>query len=118
MNTKEKAAVASGGPAKLSYVSLYQEGSTARTHSPLLPASRTRACPACGGTDWCSIAADGSLCICMRLESGSVKPTRNGGFLHLLGGDIADARPGAGRFGPCEQSTPVAAQQGTATSRS
>src|SRR5436305_10439638 len=85
MSAKEMAAVASGGSAKLSCGSVYQERSPARTHSPLLPASRTRACPACGGTDWCSIADDGSLCICMRVEARSLRPTRNGGFLHLLG---------------------------------
>jgi hypothetical protein len=39
-------------------------------------------CPICGKADWCSIAADEAVCICMRVESN--KRTKNGGFLHRL----------------------------------
>ena len=39
-------------------------------------------CPMCGKEQWCGISGDGSAAICMRIESG--KPTRNGGWLHVL----------------------------------
>ena len=41
-------------------------------------------CPICGHDAWCSITDDGELCICMRESDGSLKPTRNGGWLHRL----------------------------------
>jgi hypothetical protein len=44
--------------------------------------SREARCLICGKADWCSIAADKTVCVCMRVESG--KRTRNGGFLHRL----------------------------------
>lgn len=41
-------------------------------------------CPICRSSDWCSIANDGNAVICMRVETGSVKQTGNGGWLHVL----------------------------------
>jgi hypothetical protein len=46
--------------------------------------SRRRPCPVCEKPDWCSVSADGCLAICMRVERGSVRRTRNDGFLHRL----------------------------------
>lgn len=42
-------------------------------------------CPVCRKPDWCSVSVDGLAVICMRRKDGSLKPTRNGGYLHLLG---------------------------------
>ena len=47
-----------------------------------LRVNRGRPCPICGKGDWCSLAADGTVCVCMRVES--TKRTKNGGFLHRL----------------------------------
>lgn len=47
--------------------------------------TRQRPCPVCEKPDYCGVSADGSAVICMRVESD--KPTRNGGWLHRLGGD-------------------------------
>ena len=45
--------------------------------------SRQQRCPICDHSDWCLLAADGSACICPRVES----PKRCGeaGWLHVLG---------------------------------
>jgi len=48
-------------------------------------------CPVCDHPDWCSVAADGAVAICMRVASD--RPTKNGGWLHRLGAGAA--RPGA-----------------------
>jgi len=39
-------------------------------------------CPICQKPDWCGMAEDGTVVICMRVQSQ--KPTRNGGWLHRL----------------------------------
>ena len=39
-------------------------------------------CPICHKPDWCVVSSDGVVCVCMRVKSD--KPTRNGGWLHLL----------------------------------
>ena len=49
--------------------------------------SRRNPCPICGRPDWCSVSADGHLCICMRISEGSVKQSSNGGFVHVLRDD-------------------------------
>lgn len=49
-----------------------------------LRASKADPCPICEHPDWCSTSADGSVAICMRVSEGSIKRTRNGGFLHRL----------------------------------
>ena len=46
--------------------------------------TRQRPCPACGGRKWCSVSADGNVCICMRVDAGAKKQTKNGGWLHIL----------------------------------
>lgn len=46
--------------------------------------SRQRPCPICGKPDWCSVADNGDFVICARIGDGAAKPTRNGGFLHIL----------------------------------
>lgn len=52
--------------------------------SKLVRVTRRQRCPICDHSRWCSVAEDGSLAICMRIEAGSLKPTRNGGWAHLL----------------------------------
>lgn len=44
--------------------------------------SRSKPCPVCRKADWCTVAADGSVACCMRVESP--KRLRNGGWLHRL----------------------------------
>ena len=53
--------------------------------------SRSVPCPICGRPDWCGVAPDGSVAICMRVESD--RPTRNGGWLHSLGEPRPPAEP-------------------------
>jgi hypothetical protein len=43
-------------------------------------------CVICEKPDWCSRSATGDLAICMRVERGSTKRSRNGGFVHVLHG--------------------------------
>jgi len=47
-----------------------------------LPVTRESPCKICGRFQWCGLTSDGAAAICMRTESA--RPTRNGGFLHLL----------------------------------
>ena len=44
--------------------------------------SKSKPCPICGRPDWCGIAGDDSLAICMRVESS--RPSKNGGWVHIL----------------------------------
>lgn len=46
--------------------------------------TRNHPCPICGKPDWCLIAPDKRACICMRIEAGSIRRTKNGGFIHHL----------------------------------
>ena len=39
-------------------------------------------CGFCGRGDWCGVSTDGTLAICMRVQSD--RPTRNGGWLHRV----------------------------------
>ena len=41
-------------------------------------------CLVCGKPDWCGVARDGAFAVCMRVGEGSIKTTRNGGYLHAL----------------------------------
>jgi hypothetical protein len=50
----------------------------------LVRVSRRARCPICGKPDWCSVAADGTIALCMRVASGSVKTARNGAYVHVL----------------------------------
>lgn len=44
--------------------------------------SQRHPCPICRKPDWCTVAPDGEVCCCMRVESDHV--LRNGGWLHRL----------------------------------
>ena len=46
--------------------------------------TRRDPCTICKRPDWCSVADDGSIAICMRVSDGSVSETKNGGYLHVL----------------------------------
>jgi 5S rRNA maturation endonuclease (ribonuclease M5) len=41
-------------------------------------------CPICGSDHWCGLTDDEALAICMRVSEGSIRTTKNGGFLHVL----------------------------------
>lgn len=71
-------------PASLTPMTRDIETQTMCTQSTLLPVTANRPCAICGKPDWCSVSSDGHFCICMRVEEGSVRPTRNGGHLHRL----------------------------------
>lgn len=55
---------------------------TNHTHSDFAKTTKRQPCPICGKPDWCSVAADGSRVICMRVSSD--RPTANGGYTHFL----------------------------------
>lgn len=55
------------------------------SNSELVRVSNRQRCPVCGHADWCSIRADGSAAICMRVADGAIRHTKNGGHLHRLG---------------------------------
>ena len=46
--------------------------------------SRKNPCPVCGKPDWCGVAEDGSLAVCMRVSDGSIRESGNNGFVHVL----------------------------------
>ena len=48
-------------------------------------------CPICEHGDWCSIAPDGAVCRCMRVESTTPVKTSGGGWWHRLNGSIRPA---------------------------
>ena len=48
--------------------------------------TKANPCPICAKPNFCGVASDGSACICMRVEAGASKRTRNGGFLHRITG--------------------------------
>lgn len=54
---------------------------------PLRRVSRACPCPVCGRPDWCSVSADGKLCVCMRQAEGAKKRSANGGYVHVLRDD-------------------------------
>lgn len=47
-------------------------------------------CPICGKPDWCGVARDGPVAVCMRVSSAT--PTRNGGWSHRLTDDPRPVR--------------------------
>lgn len=49
--------------------------------------TKANPCAICNRPDWCGVTDDGAIAICMREES--IRPTRNGGWLHRL----TDATP-------------------------
>ena len=48
--------------------------------------TKVRPCPICQKSDWCGVAEDASVAICMRVADGALKQTHNGGWLHRLKG--------------------------------
>ncbi len=53
--------------------------------------SRQHPCPICSKPDWCSVAADGTVAVCMRFESE--RQLSNMGWLHRLTDAIEPRRP-------------------------
>ena len=58
--------------------------STTTPPSSWVRVTRQRPCPVCDGDSWCGLRGDSSVAICMRRESA--RPTKNGGWLHVLSG--------------------------------
>jgi hypothetical protein len=56
-----------------------------------------RPCPVCDKPDWCSVSANGEVVICMRVEQGAHKPSKNGGWVHL---QADPTRPSRGYTAP------------------
>lgn len=50
-------------------------------------------CPICGHPDWCAINHDGRYALCNRVEEGSQKQMKGGGWLHWIGDDAPRALP-------------------------
>ncbi len=65
---------------------LARRGKTPRCLWTWRRVTRSQPCPVCRKPQWCSVSEDATACICMRHEAGSIKPTQNGGFLHILHG--------------------------------
>ena len=55
---------------------------SAKTKDGWIRTSKQQLCPVCQSPDWCTISPDGSLCCCMRTESGW--GVKNGGWIHKL----------------------------------
>jgi hypothetical protein len=47
-----------------------------------LRVTRQSPCAICGSPDWCGVTRDRTAYICMRVENGAIRETRNGGYLH------------------------------------
>lgn len=71
--------------------------------------SAARPCPVCEKTDWCLLAADGSACICARVEQGAVKKCGDAGYLHRLIEPVAATRPSKKKSPPQPNDWPVVA---------
>src|SRR5436853_491130 len=69
---------------KLAVVQHDAQTGAIRPKSALVRVSHARPCPICHHADWCSAFADGTAVICMRVESGSVARTNDGGFIHRV----------------------------------
>jgi hypothetical protein len=41
-------------------------------------------CPVCEKPDWCSVTENGEIVICMRVSEGAHRPSKNGGWTHLM----------------------------------
>jgi len=53
-----------------------------RNKEKLARVTRREPCPICQKSNWCSVSADRSLAICMRVKSE--REAKNGGFIHIL----------------------------------
>lgn len=69
---------------KLSLKPRKKKKKTERIQSPLARVSKKRPCAICKKPDWCSYSVDGSLALCMREATGSVKQADNGAYVHNL----------------------------------
>ena len=49
----------------------------------MIRVSKQHPCPVCGRPDWCGIAEDGAVAVCMRVESNQT--AKNGGWVHVIG---------------------------------
>ena len=49
----------------------------------MIRVSKKHPCPVCGRPDWCGIAEDGAVAVCMRVESSQT--AKNGGWVHVIG---------------------------------
>ena len=48
----------------------------------MIRVSKQHPCPVCGRPDWCGIAEDGVVAVCMRVESNQT--AKNGGWVHVI----------------------------------
>ena len=64
------------------------EAFTHSAHSAWRRVTRRDPCSICGRGDWCTRTEDGAIACCMRVEDGSFKVARNGGYLHRLSDDV------------------------------
>lgn len=57
-----------------------------RTKSQFVRVRKDRRCPRCDHDSWCMISEDGSVCLCMRVESQHPKSLKSGdiGWIHRL----------------------------------
>lgn len=55
-----------------------------RESGRMVRVTRRQPCPICDHADWCGIAEDGSIAICMRVADGAARESKNGGYVHLL----------------------------------
>jgi hypothetical protein len=53
-------------------------------NSSLVRVKRKSPCPICGKPDWCSMTDDKAIVICMRVAEGSIKESKNFGYIHIL----------------------------------
>ena len=84
MNTNKRAAGANGGRAGNIVLQSYQIQRPVQPFASLVGVNRSAPCPVCGRDHWCSVAADGSLCICRRVGAGATSRSRDGGYVHVL----------------------------------
>ncbi len=53
-------------------------------NSSLVRVKRKSPCRICGKSNWCSMTDDGVMAICMRVAEGSIKESKNFGYIHIL----------------------------------
>jgi len=57
----------------------------------MLRVNHRHPCVICGKPDWCGYTEDGTIAVCMRVESS--RPCKNGGWVHILREDSTVLRP-------------------------
>src|SRR5215471_21641913 len=53
-------------------------------NTSLVRVRRGNPCPVCNKATWCSMTDDGAMVICMRVAAGSIRESKNGGYIHIL----------------------------------